>query len=128
MSWEPWRNWALTGGLLTALAVTGCGGKSSDDDEDSSGPSCTSICDEIERAACPDTSTSTCVSDCNKEASLLRSAGCADLWDPFLECYDGLADKCDANDMTCKSEIDDVVACLTRYCMDANHTAECSLE
>lgn len=134
MSWERWRIRAVVGGLLTALAVTGCGGKSGgdddDDDDDASAPSCKSICDDLERAACPDTDTSMCVSDCNKVEHLAEAAMCSDFWGQYLECYDGIPDKCavQSGDTACKVESDRISACLLPYCMDPDNSAICSVE
>ena len=132
MSWERWRIRAVTGGLLTALAVAGCAGKSTrgdDDDDDgngdsSSGPSCTSVCDEAR--ACPGADTIVCATYCAKIESLAESAGCSAELATYLECFDGVADKCPSTNTTCEGEVTDFYTCLTPYCAD--HAAECTLE
>jgi hypothetical protein len=120
----------VVGALLAAVAITGCDGNSGDDDDDdddtSSSARCSSICDDIQSAGCGTSDRASCVSGCSNNSRVSNAAGCSDLLDAFLDCAEGIEDKCElvsASIVPCDSETHDLGTCVTPYCID--HPSEC---
>jgi len=91
---------------LGGLAV-GCGDK------------CKSLCDDDKK--CADASDATKNRDCTKSCDDLDkvsdAGGCGSQKSDWLDCADGVKDKCSTTDMSCNDKATALFTCITTYCL-----------
>jgi hypothetical protein len=100
--------------LLALLpAITACGNN------------CSDVCEDQKK--CKDANASAnCDDFCDKGDDLADNADCKDQWDDVIDCGADQDDVCSDTDKSCDAKFTAFFTCVTPYCSNAAHLAECT--